>query len=272
MHFIPAPAHLAPWVLGVSVLRAGGPVAFALPAHALATLTVVLRGQLSRADALPHHLGAGALWGSGSATQACLYTGSADLVCASLLCRASVLPLLTGEPAHVFCDGEVPAQTFGQLDLDAINRLPPAGFDAGVAGAIFGMVARRLRHARAARASASRFGAALSGWSAFAAPPTGWSSRQWQRTCQAELGVTPKLLQRLARLHASVRMQHASQPASWAEHALLSGFYDQAHMAREYRLLAGVTPGQSLRAVAHPQVLPTLQLGATQLAPRFFRA
>lgn len=270
MNFVPAPAHLAPWVLGVSVLRAGGPVAFALPAHALATLTVVLQGQLSWADAPSVRWGAGALWAAGSATQARLLTGSADLVCASLLCRASVLPLLTGEPAHVFSDGEVPVQAFGRLDLEAMCRMPLAGADLRVAEAFFAMVAQRLRHARALRASAARFGAALAGWQALAGPPEGWSSRQWQRACQAELGVTPKLLQRLARLHASVRAQQALPPASWAEHALRCGFYDQAHMAREYRLLAGVTPGRSLAAAA--QAPPALQLGATQVAPRFFSA
>ena len=50
-----------------------------------------------------------------------------------------------------------------------------------------------------------------------------------------------------------------------AEHAVGAGFFDQAHMAREYRLLTGMAPGRSLADEG-----AATALGASQLAPRFF--
>lgn len=270
MVLIPAPVNLAPGVLGVSVLRSAVPLVFAIPAHALTTLTVVLQGHLSPVHDPLSILPAGTLLGGGSATQAHSYMGSAGLVCASLLCRASLLAQLTGEPASLFCDAAVPPQVFGSVDLDRL--MLPGASDEVVARVLFSAVGRRLRAARAPRATALRFAQAMAAWSeaclvhTVTPLPDGWSKRQWQRACQAELGVTPKLLSRLARLHASVRLGPACSRADWAGHAIEAGFYDQAHMGREYRLLAGVSPAQRLGRSS------PLWLGASQLAPSFFNA
>jgi transcriptional regulator GlxA family with amidase domain len=94
----------------------------------------------------------------------------------------------------------------------------------------------------------------------------GWGERQWQRACQAELGVSPKFLLRLNRLHASVRSRMACRAEPLVQHAVDAGFFDQAHMAREYRLLAGLAPRESLARAAGAATA----LGASQLAPRFF--
>lgn len=241
-----------------------------VPAHALAILTVVLQGHLSPADDAGAMLPAGTAMGSGSATRARSYLGSAGMVCASLLCRASLLTQWTGEPASLFRDAAVPPEVFGSLDLERLLR--PGISDETVARALFCAVGLRLRAARAPRPAALRFAQAMAGWSeacharAGTPLPEGWSKRQWQRACQTELGVTPKLLSRLARLHASVRLCALPQRAGWAGHAFDAGFYDQAHMGREYRLLAGVSPAQSLGGSS------PLWLGASQLAPEFFKA
>lgn len=276
MKLIAAPAHLAPWVLGVSILRTAAAISFSVPAHALACLTVVLRGQLSSPGGAGPLLSAGSMLGSGSATEARPFAGSAGLVCATLLCRASVLPQLTGEHASVFCDAAVPPEIFGSFDTERL-MLQDAS-DHGLARALFCVVDSRLRAMRAPRPAALRFAQALASWSedchvrTATALPDGWSERQWQRACQAELGVTPKLLGRLTRLHASVRLRAKSETAAWAGHALDAGFYDQAHMGREYRLLAGVSPAQSLGGTMQNSSSSPLWLGATQLAPSFFSA
>jgi AraC-like DNA-binding protein len=273
---ITAPAYLAPWVLGVSILRTAAPISFAVPAHALASLTVVLRGQLSPSDGVGALLSAGSMLGSGSSTQSRPFVGSASLICATLLCRASVLPQLTGESASVFCNAAVPPEVFGKVDMERLMLRDTS--DHALALELFCVVDRRLRAARAPRSAALRFAQAMAAWSEIChvrtatALPDGWSERQWQRACQAELGVTPKLLARLSRLHASVRLRSRTDSAAWARHALDAGFYDQAHMGREYRLLAGVSPTQSLGgAMQHSRPSP-LWLGATQLAPSFFSA
>ena len=268
MRFIPAPRHLAPWVLGVTVLRAAQERVVVVPAHALAVFTLVQRGALH--DGLQVFASPGVLAGRGSAGTAQAYVAAAGTVSASLLCLASILPLLTGEAAAQFADGCVPPHLLG-LDEGALHdRLGGCPTDEAIASALLAQVDRALRMARAPRASATRFASALAGWSPgpHVRPPRDWAERQWQRACRAELGVSPKFLQRLGRVHASVRdrMAHAGGPLS--QHALDAGFFDQAHMAREYRLLAGAAPRESL--ARDDGAAAGIVLGASQIAPRFF--
>ncbi len=272
LRFVPAPADLRPDVLGVVVLRAQRPTPVTTPAHATAMFTVVLQGALRAEACAPVALPPGRLAGVASATEARTAFADAGTVAATLVCRATLLPRLWGEPAHTFARGpfEVPPSMQARWAQRAIGADASAASDASLAAALFAEARGWVRNARAPRATGLRFASALAGWAALgdassrAAPPEGWSHRTWQRACQEELGVTPKLLLRLARLHASVRRQsRAARP--WAQHALDLGFSDQAHLARDYRLLAGVAPS---RAASDP----ALQLGAQILAPRFFAA
>lgn len=264
MRFIPAPRLLSAHVLGVAVLRTESDRIVTTPAHALAIFTLVHRGALQGAQLLA---GPGALVGQGSAGTARVVVANAGTVTASLLCRASILPLLSGESASHFADQYVPPGLAG-LDADMLQEHLGAGVtDETLAAALFAQVGRALRQARAPRASAVRFAGALQGWASGqpARAPAGWGERQWQRACQAELGVSPKFLLRLNRLHASVRQRMACRVEPLVQHAVGAGFFDQAHMAREYRLLAGMAPRESLTAAG-----AATALGASQLAPRFF--
>lgn len=74
----------------------------------------------------------------------------------------------------------------------------------------------------------------------------GWSPRRLIRRFRDELGLPPKLVARILRferLHALVR---AETGVDWARAAAACGYFDQAHMAREVRDLAGLTPTQLL--------------------------
>lgn len=269
MQVIPAPAALAPQVLGVCVVRGtGAPQRFAMPAHALAVFTVVLRGRLQSVSAPGAAMQAGDLAATGCATQAQEFIASADLLAASLLCRATVLPLLHGESAHRFSDASAPQGPLSEFALDRWCRHAHAVDDNALAAALFRAVAKPLAQARP-RASAERFARALALWGG--APqgvaqgaPAGWSERNWQRACQAELGLSPKRLQRLVRLHASVHLRGTQPGMAWAALAAEGGFSDQAHLAREFRLLGGVRPG-SLAQPGQP-----LDLSTSVLVPRFF--
>lgn len=268
MRFIPTPRSLAAHVLGVTLLRPDQDQPVPLPAHALAIFTLVYRGALVGRQG---RVEAGALLGQGAAGEAQIVTATAGTVCASLLCRASILPLLCGEPASLFADRSVPPALAG-LDAAALqDRLGPDPSDGVLAQALFAQIGHALRQARPARSSAVRFALAMQGWGAAARPadvPPGWTERQWQRACQAELGVTPKFLQRLNRLHASVRSRLSDPALPLSTLALDAGFFDQAHMAREYRLLAGAPPRLSLDGSAPGR--EGMALGAGLLAPRFF--
>ena len=69
---------------------------------------------------------------------------------------------------------------------------------------------------------------------------SGLSVRQFRRVCLEKTGLTPKLLARVLRFrHAAARV-HVAQTA--AALALDCGYYDQAHLIRDFREFAGRTP------------------------------
>lgn len=77
----------------------------------------------------------------------------------------------------------------------------------------------------------------------------GQSRQQLARTFRRELGVSPKELARIARLQRAIdRLQRLPQ-LPLAAAALDLGYYDQAHMARDLRALAGITARQAQRSL-----------------------
>jgi len=67
---------------------------------------------------------------------------------------------------------------------------------------------------------------------------------------QAEIGLSPKTLLRLSRFERMLHSIHAGLGASWLrfdrEDAALE-YYDQAHLIRDFREFAGITPGAYTR-------------------------
>ena len=69
----------------------------------------------------------------------------------------------------------------------------------------------------------------------------GLSARQFRRICLEKTGFTPKFLARILRFrHAAASLDSAT---SAVDLALDSGYYDQAHLIRDFREFAGRTPG-----------------------------
>lgn len=74
----------------------------------------------------------------------------------------------------------------------------------------------------------------------------GWSSRHLGVRFRVETGLSPKQAARVVRFDR-VRRALAAGPGTFlAEHAADGGYYDQAHLAREFRELAGVSPSRWL--------------------------
>jgi AraC-like DNA-binding protein len=75
---------------------------------------------------------------------------------------------------------------------------------------------------------------------------TGWSDRYLRRRFRLETGLGPKEAARVIRFdRARRRLQqraHAGQPLELAEIAASGGYFDQAHLNREFRELAGCPP------------------------------
>jgi AraC-like DNA-binding protein len=76
----------------------------------------------------------------------------------------------------------------------------------------------------------------------------GWSPRRLHDRFRSELGIAPKEAARIARFDRARRALFAravtGRPLRLAELAVERGYYDQAHLAREFRALAGCAPSQ----------------------------
>ena len=75
----------------------------------------------------------------------------------------------------------------------------------------------------------------------------GWSGKQFRPRIQDAVGVGPRAYRRLLRFDALTKaIANAAGAPDWAALALDAGYYDQAHMIREFRELSGLTPGTYL--------------------------
>ena len=70
---------------------------------------------------------------------------------------------------------------------------------------------------------------------------TGVGLRQIERHFREDVGLGPKTFSRIIRLQAALRGIRDGRPLS--EVALACGYYDQAHMTRDFRQLAAMSPG-----------------------------
>nr|WP_245207882.1 helix-turn-helix domain-containing protein [Rhodococcus gordoniae] len=82
----------------------------------------------------------------------------------------------------------------------------------------------------------------------------GWSRRHLTNRCTAEFGLSPKEVARVARFDRSRKMLRADPTRRLADIAVVCGFYDQAHLARDWRDLAGVPPSRWLEDEVFPFV------------------
>ena len=71
----------------------------------------------------------------------------------------------------------------------------------------------------------------------------GLSRRQLERRFRATVGTSPKAAARIARFRAVVNALHRDPAVRLSSLALSRGYVDQAHMSRDFRALAGRSPG-----------------------------
>lgn len=70
-----------------------------------------------------------------------------------------------------------------------------------------------------------------------------WSRKHLNVSFHETVGVGPKTVARMARFNHAIGIANAGNN-SWADIAFAAGYADQAHMTREFREFAGITPGQ----------------------------
>jgi AraC-like DNA-binding protein len=89
------------------------------------------------------------------------------------------------------------------------------------------------------------------------AEEVGWSRQHLRERFHREFGLTPKLAARVMRFEAARRLLAAPDRPGLAQIAASCGYYDQAHLNRDWRELAGVPPSTWLA-----EELPLVQDGS----------
>jgi AraC-like DNA-binding protein len=80
----------------------------------------------------------------------------------------------------------------------------------------------------------------------------GLSQRRLIEVFTADVGLTPKRFGRILRFQRATALAR-SAAIDWTRVAHECGYYDQAHLIRDFRELADVTPSELMRASAHPE-------------------
>lgn len=72
----------------------------------------------------------------------------------------------------------------------------------------------------------------------------GLSSRRFIEVFSSHIGLPPKTYARILRFQRALTNIHRKQHRSWADLAFDCGWYDQAHMIRDFKQFSGLTPTQ----------------------------
>lgn len=76
------------------------------------------------------------------------------------------------------------------------------------------------------------------------ADETGLSHRSFIELFRDQVGLTPKAFCRVRRFQYVLQSIHGAPQVDWAQVALESGYYDQAHFIHDFRSFSGLTPRQ----------------------------
>lgn len=159
---------------------------------------------------------------------------------------------LFGMPAAALADAVVDlGDILGKAGHALVERLavaPDWTTRFGLLDAYFGS---RLREARATSAELYHAWALLVGSGGAAsvgrlADEVGWTRRHLARRFRNEFGLTPKRAGRVVRFSRACEILRKPDAPGLCDVAATCGFYDQAHLSREWRELAGLTPTEWL--------------------------
>ena len=157
-----------------------------------------------------------------------------------------VSPLLFGAPADELAGRHWSLDDFWGADAARVReRLLGAGSAAAQLDLLERLLAARLPRTRALHPAVAlaleRLGAAASVGEVVR--ESGRSHRAFIALFRQAMGLSPKTYCRVQRLQRVIRRLTAEPTASWADVALDASYTDQPHFAREFRRLAGITPG-----------------------------
>lgn len=149
-------------------------------------------------------------------------------------------------PLHALANRKVPLEdVLGEPDL--VERLHDAGGWAARFQLLDTVLTKRLAAARRPseevrwawrRLVETDGGIAISAL----AEELGWSRKRIVARFREEIGLPPKAAARLLRFERARELAEQATAPDWARIALAAGYYDQAHMINDFRLVTGRTP------------------------------
>ena len=178
-------------------------------------------------------------------------TGTVDL--AGVRLRPAGLWALLGVPMTELTGRRIDLDALDpalRRDLDAAARR--RGGDAVRAERIEAVLLRRLHHRRRPSDAVVRAIAAIErsgGRIRIDDLADGLSARTLERRFAREVGLPPKVLARIVRFQGVLRRVEHTAPIDWARLAIDGGYFDQAHLIRDFRELAGTSPERYRRDV-----------------------
>lgn len=165
--------------------------------------------------------------------------------------RPGGLAAFTGEPLDRFTDRAVALPDLWGAFAGELRERLLATRDAGARLALLeALLLGRLRRATAADALAAWAIDRLAAPGAQVGPvqrASGLSAQSFIRRFRAATGLAPKRFCELLRFGAAVAHGHSHAASAWSEVAATAGYADQAHLTREFRRFAGLTPGRYRR-------------------------
>jgi AraC-like DNA-binding protein len=85
----------------------------------------------------------------------------------------------------------------------------------------------------------------------------GLSERRFSRIFSEQIGLTPKLFQRVRRFQKTMASLPSRGDIDWAATAFANGYYDQAHFINDFRAFSSITPTDFLaQRIAQRNHLP----------------
>ncbi|WP_139219591.1 helix-turn-helix domain-containing protein [Actinopolyspora alba] len=166
---------------------------------------------------------------------------------------------LVEAPLHELCERHVPLEELWGADADLVRERVLAAPDAGarlrtLESVLRERLARRaeaahsaVAHPAAVAATACLSGALGSRRIGRLGERLGWTPRRVEQVFRADVGLSPKAYQRLWRFRAALEGIDEAGRLGWPAFATAHGYYDQAHLIREFRSHCGLPPTEYLR-------------------------
>jgi AraC-like DNA-binding protein len=244
------PPEAAHWIDGAVIVRlAAGAGASRFPAMPHAMLTVRLLHAADGSMTAPAPCGPVSF--HTLSTRPVAYAHAGEITALGLLVRPAAAACLLGHATGALADQVLGWDLLAGADEAArlAAELQHAGGHLQRLRALVASLRRALATASRGRdADLARLCHAVGLLGAQAGDQLGLGRRQLERRCQAVLGVAPKQFQRLVRFQQALSAAVTGGTPRLAETALDAGFYDQSHLARDVRQLAGAPLGRLLAA------------------------